>query len=287
VIDAHHHLWDPARRTYPWMDDPALAPIRGKYGIEDLRTVTAAAGIEQTIVVQAVGDAGETAELLAVAAESDGLVAGVVGWVDLTAPDVAATLARFDGRTRGMLLGVRHQVQDEPSPDWLTRDDVARGLEAVSRAEVVYDLLVRPDGLAGCIAAVDAHPSLHFVLDHAGKPPIAHRRPGSLDGWRTDLAELARRPNVTVKLSGLVTEADWTSWSPDDLAPVVDHLLSTFGPTRMMFGSDWPVCELAASYAEVVATATELLSRLGAAEREAVFGGTARRIYRLIPRTVS
>jgi L-fucono-1,5-lactonase len=279
MIDAHHHLWDPARRSYPWMEDPALGPIRRRYGLDELRALTAAAGIERTVLVQTVGDVAETEEFLLTAAASEGLIAGVVGWVDLTAGSVDDALAALsDGPAGARLVGVRHQVQDEATPDWLARADVARGIDAVGRAGLVYDLLVRADGVPACIAAADAHPAVQFVLDHAGKPPIAT---GELDGWRRDIAALARRPNVTVKLSGLVTEAAWQSWSAADLRPVVEHLLVCFGPTRMMFGSDWPVCELAASYGEVFSVAGELLAGLDPAERADVFGGTASRVYGL------
>ena len=158
------------------------------------------------------------------------------------------------------------------------RADVSGGLAAVGRAGLVYDLLVRADGIAACVEVADAHEDLQFVLDHAGKPPIAG---GVLERWRDDLVELARRPNVAVKLSGLVTEASWPSWTPADLAPVVDHVLDAFGARRTMFGSDWPVCELVAGYETVVATAEALTAGLSAVERDDVFAGTASRIYAL------
>ena len=153
------------------------------------------------------------------------------------------------------------------------------GLAAVGRAGLVYDLLVHADGIAACADAADAHPDVQFVLDHGGKPPIAGG--GSLQQWHADVARIACRPNVAVKLSGLVTEADWTSWTAADLAPVVDHLLDSFGADRTMFGSDWPVCELAADYATVLAVAEELTSGLSRSERDAVFSETARVVYGL------
>jgi L-fuconolactonase len=257
----------------------ALDPIRRRYDLGDLEAQTAAAGVSATVLVQTVSDSAETEEFLAIAAESGALIAGVIGWVDLTAPSVGEELARLAGGLGGdRLVGIRHQVEDEPDPKWLRRNDVAGGLAAVARAGLVYDLLVRPDGLAVCNDIAHVHGDIQFVLDHAGKPPIAT---GALERWRRDLEQLARRPNVTVKLSGLVTEADWTTWTPHDLAPVVDHVLATFGPQRTMFGSDWPVCELAASYDTVLATAETLTSRLSVSEAENVFAGTARRVYAL------
>ena len=280
-VDTHHHLWDPARRDYPWMAGPAFAPIRRRYDLTDLRAETAATGISATVLVQTVSDTTETEEFLAEASNSGGLIAGVIGWVDLTAPSVGDEIARLTDVPGGdCLVGIRHQVEDEPDPDWLGRDDVSRGLAAVGHAGLVYDFLVRANGIAACGDVADAHPDLQFVLDHAGKPPIAR---GALDRWRDDIVELAHRDNVAVKLSGLVTEADWKSWTAADLAPVVDHLRETFGPDRTMFGSDWPVCELAADYSTVLAVAERLTSGLSASEREAMFSATASIIYGVSP----
>jgi L-fuconolactonase len=280
-VDAHHHLWDPARRAYPWMAGPAFEPIRRRYDLTDLRAETTAAGVSATVLVQTVSDTTETEEFLSAATASGGLIAGVIGWVDLTAPWVGEELASLADHPGGdRLVGIRHQVEDEPDPSWLCRAEVRAGLAAVGDAGLVYDLLVRADGIAACGEVADAHPHLQFVLDHAGKPAIAG---GALDRWHGDIIELARRTNVAVKLSGLVTEADWRSWTASDLAPIVDHLLDTFGADRTMFGSDWPVCELAADYATVLAVADGLTSGLSASERDAVFSETARVAYGLSP----
>jgi len=270
VIDAHHHLWDPAAREYPWLAGDALTPIRRPYTLDDLRAVTPAA---RTVLVQTVSSESETEEFLATAAASGGLVAGVVGWVDLTAPDLADRLAELRGG--GLLVGIRHQAEDEPDPRWLLRPDVLRGLRTLADAGLVYDVLVRPPQLPAAVELAALVPT-RLVLDHAGKPPIAT---GDLEPWATAITELARHPNVTCKLSGLVTEADWASWSTQDLRPWADHVLGAFGPERVMFGSDWPVCELAATYAQVTATAEALTAGLSEAERAAVFGGTAARVY--------
>ncbi len=279
VIDAHHHLWDPATRDYPWMAGPELAPIRRPYTLADLRLETAAAGVSHTVLVQTVADMAETEEFLTVASASDGLIAGVVGWVDLTAPDVAGTLARLRARPGGeRLVGVRHQVQDEADPDWLARPEVHRGLRAVAAAGLVYDLLVRVPQLPAARAAVGEVPGGRFVLDHAAKPAIAS---GALEPWAGALADLASLPNVACKLSGLVTEARWDDWDPAAIRPYAHHVLAVFGPDRVMFGSDWPVCRLAASYAQVRELADTLLEGLSAAERDAVLRHTATRAYRL------
>jgi L-fuconolactonase len=279
VIDAHHHLWDPARRDYPWMAGPEMDPIRRRYGLAELRAETAAAGVSRTVLVQTVSDVAETGELLAVAAGSDGLIAGVVGWVDLGAADVAAALARLRAGLGGELLaGVRHQVQDEADPGWLARPRVRRGLRAVAAAGLVYDLLVRVPQLPAARAAAAALPQGRFVLDHAAKPAIAA---GAFEPWAGELAALARLPNVACKLSGLVTEARWDGWDPATIRPYAEHVLEAFGPERVMFGSDWPVCRLAATYRQVRELADAMLDGYSAAERDAVLRGTAARIYGL------
>lgn len=279
VIDAHHHLWDPGARDYPWMAGPELAPIRRPYTLADLRLRTAALGTDHTVLVQAVGDVAETEELLDVAAASDGLIAGVVGWVDLTAPDVAGELARLRARPGGeRLVGVRHQVEDEADPDWLARPEVRRGLRAVAAAGLVYDLLVLVPQLPSARAAARDLPDGRFVLDHAAKPAIAT---GDFEPWAGELAALARLPNVACKLSGLVTEARWDDWDVAGIRPYGEHVLEVFGPDRVMFGSDWPVCELAASYTEVRQLADALLDGFSTAERDAVLCHSAARAYRL------
>jgi L-fuconolactonase len=203
----------------------------------------------------------------------------VVGWTDLTRPDVADELARLRELPGGRhLKGIRHQVQGEPDPNWLLRPDVRDGLVAVAEAGLVYDLVVLPHQLPACVRAAAEHPELTFVLDHLGKPPIAT---GELRPWATAVRALAALPNTVCKLSGMVTEADLAKWTVDGLRPYADTVLDAFGPGRLMFGSDWPVCTLAASYAQVVDVAEELTGGLGAQERAEVFGGTATRVYRL------
>ena len=278
-VDAHHHLWDPGRRAYPWMDE-SVAAIRRPFGVEDLDAAAGPQGFEATVAVQAVSSVEETEELLAVAAASD-RVAGVVGWVDLADPQVAATLAALRARPGGQaLVGVRHQVHDEPDPAWLLRDQVLAGLAAVAAAGLAYDLLVRERELPAARAVAQRLPELTLVVDHLAKPRI---REAAMDPWAGELAALARHPNVACKVSGLVTEADWDAWTPTQLVPYVRHAVDVFGPERLLFGSDWPVCLLAAGYGEVVAATAEALDRagIGPAERDLVLGANARHLYRL------
>jgi L-fuconolactonase len=278
IIDAHHHLWDLGVRDQDWITGPDLAPLRRDFLLADFQPLAGANGVTMSIVVQTVTVPGETPELLALAAGSD-LIAGVVGWTDLTAPDIddrIAALTEMPGG--GKLVGLRHQVQSEPDPDWLTRPDVLRGLTAVAQAGLVYDLVITSGQLGQATRAAAAVPGLRFVLDHLGKPPIAA---GRTEPWHADLRGLAALPNTSAKLSGLVTEADWHRWQVADLRPYTEAALEEFGPDRLMFGSDWPVCTLGASYSGVLEAARDLTAGLSPAEREAVFSGTATRAYGL------
>jgi len=270
IIDAHQHFWDPATADYPWLTDD-LAPIRRRFGPEDLVPLLLRRGIDGSIVVQARSSLDETHELLATASEVSWLV-GVVGWVDLTDPEIDDVLAQLRG---GRLVGVRHQVHDELDPAWLLRPEVERGIGALERAGLVYDLLVRTRELPAALELARRHPGVRFVVDHLAKPPV---RGGDTRAWADGLAALAALPNVSCKLSGLVTEATWNGWSVDELLPYFRRALDWFGPERSLFGSDWPLCLLAADYDEVVDL---LLAALDVSERAAVMGGTAARVYRL------
>jgi len=278
IVDAHQHLWDPAQRAYGWMTG-ALGPLRRPYGVEDLRAAAAPHGVTATVAVQAATTEEETAELLALADGSDGLIAAVVGWVDLTAPDVADRLAALRAGAGGRrLAGIRHPVQDEPDPDWLLRADVRASLRAVARAGLAYDLLVLPHQLpAACRVAAEL-PELPLVLDHGAKPRIAD---GRWQPWSTQLGALAAFEHVHCKLSGLVTEAPWDGWREAGVERYAGRMLDAFGPGRLMFGSDWPVCTVAASYADVLELARAVLAPLAATERDEVLAGTARRFYGL------
>ena len=273
VVDAHHHVWDLAVRDQDWIAPGS--PLRRNFSVADLAPEARAAGVDRTILVQTITVPEETPEFLALAARHE-LIAGVVGWTDLTRPDLADELARLRELPGGTCLkGIRHQVQGEPDPEWLLRPEVRRGLAAVADAGLVYDLIVLPHQLPACVKAAESLPQLTFVLDHLGKPPIAS---GALEPWATDVRALAALPNTVCKLSGMVTEADLAAWKIDDLRPYTDTVLDAFGPDRLMFGSDWPVCTLAATYGEVLDVARQLT---GAHDSGQIFTGTAVRVYDL------
>lgn len=276
VIDAHHHVWDLAVRDQPWLSGAGMAAIRRTFTVDDLRPAARAAGVDATVLVQTVTVPGETPEMLALA-DADPLVAGVVGWTDLTSPAAADELAKLAGGPGGSrLVGIRHQVQEEPDPDWLRRPDVIRGLCAVAAAGMAYDLVILPHQLPAATYAAAAVPGLTLVLDHAGKPDIG----GDIAAWTADVREFAALPNTMCKLSGLVAEAP-DGAEPQAFAEVAGIVLDAFGAGRVMFGSDWPVCLLDSDYASVMALARSLTAGLSAAERAAVFGATAARAYRL------
>ncbi|MDX2973523.1 amidohydrolase family protein [Kribbella solani] len=276
-VDAHHHIWDLTVREQSWMVGPELDPIRRSFSIDDLVPLAATADVTATVLVQTVSLLEETVEFLEVAAGNE-LVAGVVGWVDLTADDVGEVLAGLLSRPDGVYLkGIRHQVHDEPDDNWLLRPDVRRGLAAVADAGLAYDLLTKPPHLPAAIETVRNLPQLTFVVDHISKPRIGD----PLEPWATQLQELAALPNVTCKLSGMVTEAPWTTWKPTDLQPYADTVLNAFGPNRVMFGSDWPVCLLAASYNQVLETAETLTTTLTPTEQHSIFKTTATDTYGL------
>lgn len=270
ILDAHHHLWDPAERDYPWMTGALERP----FVLNDLQTGTAAAGVSQTILVQTVSSVTETQDFLDVAVKSDGLIAAVVGWADLTAPEMGDVLALLCSGSGGELLaGIRHQVEDEADPDWLLRPEVRRGARTVASAGLVHDLLVRWDQLPAASALVGSLPDASFVLDHGAKPPLGDV--SAYPRWAAYVAELAAHPNVTCKLSGLFT----LDGTPDQLGRAVDHLLAVFGPERLIFGTDWPVSTLAGSYSETVARTLNLISDFSETERAAFLYGTAERVY--------
>ncbi len=275
LVDAHHHVWDLSVRDQDWITGPELRPLRRNFTVADLASEARVAGIDRTVLVQTITVPEETPEFLALAAEHE-LIAGVVGWTDLTRPDVAEELARLrELPGGGYLKGIRHQVQGEPDPEWLLRADVRRGLAALTDAGLVYDLVVLPHQLPACVKAAADHAGLTFVLDHLGKPPIAS---GERAPWETAVRSLAALSNTVCKLSGMVTEADLASWRVDDLRPYAEVVLDAFGPDRLMFGSDWPVCTLAASYGQVLDTARELT---GESDRRQIFETTATRVYDL------
>jgi L-fuconolactonase len=273
IVDAHHHLWT---ADYPWLSDPALRAIQRDYGVSDLRPHLGAAGIDRTILVEAgLCEDIETTRMLALADETPE-IAAVVGWASLSDPALPEKLAAHRaGRGGHLLAGIRDQVQNYAAGD-LDRPEVREGLRHIASAGLVNELVVRCDQLPAVARVAAALPESTFVLDHLGKPRIAAGSEG-MGEWRARIRLVADCPNVVAKLSGLVTEADWNTWSIKDLAPYVEAAMELFGGDRLMVGSDWPVCELAAAYEEVIEAFETLLGGRPAG----VFGGTAARVYRL------
>ena len=277
ILDAHHHLWRFDQARLPWISE-ATPALRQDYGVAELESALAGTGVERTILVHAQQRIDETEWMLAVATGAE-RIAGVVGWVPLVAADLEDTLARLSANRR--LRGVRHIVHDEPDDDYLLRDDVNRGVAQLRRHHLVYDVLIFAKHLPQAIAFVDRHPEQPFVVDHIAKPAI---RVGQFDArWAEGLRALAERPHVTCKLSGMVTEvrdkAGDSGWTPALLQPYVDVALEAFGPSRLMFGTDWPVCRLQCEYADWVAAVRGFVAPLSSDEQAAIMGGTAARVY--------
>jgi L-fuconolactonase len=274
-VDAHHHVWDLRVRPQRWTAE--LPVLNRTFEMDELEPQLAASGVDGTVLVETINIPGETQELLELATKHP-RVRGVVGWVDLTARDVADRIAALREAPGGdRLVGLRHQVQREPDPAWLTRPDVLRALAAVAESGLVFDLLVLPQQLGAAIDAVRRTEGGRFVLAHAGKPPIAG---GALEPWATLVGVLAAYDNVACKLSGLATEAS-PEWSVTDLQPYAAHVLAVFGPDRVMAGSDWPVCLLRADYQTVWAANESLVAGMSDTERAQVLGGSATRWYGL------
>lgn len=278
IIDAHHHFLFPSRVTYPWLEPAPFAPLRRDFGPEELGPILRQNNVDKTVLIQTQSNLGETKEFLRIAAETD-YVTGVVGWADLTDPQVRNVLDELLATENGRyLVGLRHQVHDEPDPRWLLQDTVQQSIAELGRRGLAYDFLSRTRELPACLDTARAHPGVHFVLDHLAKPSI---RAGEWESWLQTLTPLAALSNVWVKLSGLVTEAEWDSWTSAQLEPYVLETLRLFGPERCLFGSDWPVCTLAGTYTQVKETLEAVLSGLNPAERERIFGLNAAEVYRL------
>jgi L-fuconolactonase len=272
-IDAHQHFWRLARGDYGWLT-AALAPIYRDHEAADLEPLLEAVRIDRTVLVQAAPTDAETDFLLRLAETTD-FVAGVVGWVDFEAPDAAHRIAALAARPK--LLGLRPMIQDLPNDRWMLSDAIQPALTAMADEGLTFDALVKPRHLPILSEFAASHPALDIVIDHAAKPDIAA---GRLDDWARDIRHLAAETRLVCKLSGLVTEAA-PNWTVETLRPYVDVLLEAFGADRLMWGSDWPVVNLNGSYATWMTTAETLLSGLSDAEREAIFGGTARVFYGL------
>lgn len=272
-VDAHQHFWRYSQEEYGWISDP-MAAIRRDFLPGDLRPLLLESGIDATIAVQARQSLAETDWLLDLADGHD-WIAGVVGWAPLASLRVHETLEKLAVRPK--LRGVRHVLQGE-ADEFMLRDDFNAGIALLRRYSLTYDVLVVERQLPAAIQFVDRHPEQPFVLDHIAKPLIAAHE---LEPWRTHIRELARRPHVSCKLSGMVTEAAFNTWTVEDLRPYIETVLEYFGAERLMFGSDWPVCTVAASYARWVSVVREFTAELTEDEQESIFGGNAARFYGL------
>lgn len=270
-LDAHQHFWRYDARQYPWIS--AGSALHRDWLPADLREIQVPLGFDGTIAVQARQSLAESDWLLGLA-DADPRIRGVVGWVDLRSARVEEDLDRLSRHPR--FVGARHVVQDEPDDDFMLGPEFLRGLSRLARYKLTYDLLIYPEQLPAALKVVARFPGQSFVLDHAAKPFI---KEGWLEPWAGQIRNLARHPNVVCKVSGLVTEADWSAWRPSDLRPYLEVLLEAFGPRRLMFGSDWPVCLLAAGYSRVVEIVEDFCGGMAEADRQAIFGDTAARTY--------
>lgn len=274
TIDSHHHFWTYDPVEYGWIDD-SMRAIRRDFLPEHLRAEIASAGVDGVISVQARQNLVETQWLLDFAAQHR-FIHGVVGWVELVSPHVAAVLERFTASSK--LCSVRHVIQGEPDADFILRPDFNRGIRELQKFGLTYDILIFAHHLPQTIRFVDAHPDQVFVLDHLAKPRI---KDDQIEPWQTHLRELARRPNVYCKASGLVTEADFTTWTEPQLQRYFDVALAAFGPQRLMFGSDWPVCLVACDYGRWQQLVSRWIKQLSATEQARILSGTAIEAYKL------
>ncbi|HEU4579684.1 MAG TPA: amidohydrolase family protein [Polyangiaceae bacterium] len=276
IIDTHQHFWRYRPDRYAWIDE-SMAALRRDFGPGDLEPSLKASGVAGTIAVEARGHVEETDQLLAIA-ERTPFVRGVVGWLPLTEPDVGELIERYASQPK--LRGLRHWLGASSDLSYMSGAALHRGLERLTPSGLSFDLMLWPPQLGSVASFVDRHPRQVFILDHFAKPYI---RAGQIEPWRTQLRELARRPHVYCKLSGLTTEADWSAWQASDLDPYLDAALEAFSAQRLLFGSDWPVCTLATGYGRWLDTIQGWASRLSTAERERILGGTALEVYRLDP----
>jgi L-fuconolactonase len=275
-IDAHQHFWVYDPREYEWIDD-SMAALRRDFLPRDLQPELERAGFRGSVAVQARQTIEETRWLLELATSSP-LVLGVVGWVDLQSADVRSQLQTFARNPK--LVGIRHIVQGEPDDRFLLRPEFMRGIAVLEEFDLAYDILIYPQHLTVAAEFVRQFPRQRFVLDHLAKPPI---RSGGLQPWTRGIEELSQFPNVMCKLSGMVTEADWRHWKPEHMTPYVDVAFKSFGPQRLMIGSDWPVCNVAAPYSHAMSVVEDYLAHFPATDQEAVLGGNAQQFWKLKP----
>lgn len=277
-IDSHHHVWDLSVREQGWMVGEALNPIKRNFSINDLRQAITGCGIDKTVVVQTVTNYDETPELLELA-DTDDLVAGVVGFLKIDAEDAISHLDSYQS-LRGFeyLVGIRDIAHDYEDVKYLSKPQVVKNVQELGKRGLVYDLLTKTPHMRAAIDLVKACPNTKFVLDHISKPYIAK---ADMQPWADQITELASFENVVVKVSGLFTEADWKNWKKEDFWPYLEHITKSFTPNRMMFGSDWPVCLLAATYKQSIDLVEEFTSKFSESEKNAFWAGTANKAYGL------
>jgi L-fuconolactonase len=273
-IDTHHHLWNYSREQYPWITE-SMPALQRDFTVDDLRGVLEQSRLDGAIAVQARQTLAETQWLLELAARHP-FIYGVVGWVRLAERDVREDLEAFAGHPK--LVAVRHVLHDEADDDYVLREDFNRGIALLKEYDLVYDILIFERHLPQTLRFVDRHPEQRFVVDHIAKPRI---KDGLMSPWRENIFELTKRENVYCKLSGMVTEANWSRWTEAELQPYFEVVLSAFGPRRVMFGSDWPVIILASEYGRWVATVQNFIGKLSSSEQARIFGGTATEVYGL------
>jgi L-fuconolactonase len=278
IIDAHHHLWQPSRGDYGWLDsrvDPALAPIEREFLVEHYQALATAQGIAGSVVVQAAPTVAETRWLLAQAQASKGLIKGVVGWLDMAAPDAPDVLHEL--AQDSLLRSIRPMLQEIPDVDWVLQPRLDPAFRALIEGDLAFDILVRPPHLKAALTLLTRYPELRAIVDHCAKPAIAH---GMWQPWANDIRQVARETGAYCKLSGLVTEAR-PGWKVDDLRRYVEHVIECFGPERIAWGSDWPVMLLNADYPRWLDAAKQVIASLAASEQAGILGRNAVRFYRL------
>jgi len=273
-IDAHQHFWVYDQSEYAWIDD-SMASLRRDFLPNDLKIELGRKGFQGSVAVQARQTLEETRWLLELATDAS-FILGVVGWVDLRSSNVRSQLEAFAGNPK--LVGIRYIVQSEPNDRFLLQPEFLRGISLLEEFDLAYDLLIYPKHLPVAAEFVRRFPRQRFVLDHLAKPPI---KSGSLRPWERGMRELGTLPNVFCKLSGLVTEADWQNWKPEHIVPYMDVAFETFGPRRLMIGSDWPVCTLAASYTRAIDLVESYLSQHATEVQDAALGENAQQFWKL------
>ena len=277
-IDSHHHVWDLSVRPQTWMKGDELKPISRSILMNELEPELEKANIDFTVIVQTVPTPDETPEFLDLSLTHPKICA-VVGWLDLESIDIRPQLEKYLSHPGAKnLVSIRDIAQDKPDPNWFLREDVIKNIHRIAEYGLTFDIFTKPPQLAAAVEMVKQSPRNTFVLDHISKPYIAKNE---MQPWADQISEIASHENVFVKVSGLFTEADWHNWNHQTFAPYLDHILNTFTPARMMFGSDWPVCLLAATYADTINLMEEFVKEFSVSEQESFWANNARRAYKL------